>query len=107
MGVVSFDYDWIPGERPDGTVVGDPPVVHTVLELKTEFHTAQGVVTKTTPDSGITVLSIVVTEADDLQGFVDDVNVAQALGVRPIGLGKPDGSIELFPPESQAETDSD
>jgi hypothetical protein len=88
MALVVLEYDWIPGQRPNGlpeedpVEVGDPPAVATELALRCGRFDARGVVTASRPDvGGITVLSISVTEADDIQGFVDRLQAEEAVGV--------------------------
>lgn len=85
MGLVVFEYDWIPGERPGGQVVGDPPELHALLDLRCGLSFAKGVVTAVRPDvGGITVLSIAVHEANNLQAFVEDLQADEAVDVSVI-----------------------
>jgi hypothetical protein len=90
MALVAFEYDWIPGQRPNGLLgedpveIGEAPKINTVLAVKSKNVSCKGVVTVARPDvGGITVLGITLIDIEraDAAAFVQDLRLDGAVEV--------------------------
>lgn len=90
MALVAFEYDWIPGQRPnelldeEPVVIGEPPEVNTVLAVRSKSVSCKGVVTAARPDvGGITVLGITLIDISRAQAaaFASDLRLDGAVEV--------------------------